>query len=181
MKINRETYFKNKIFGDLTAIKYIGKNRNRSSIWQFKCSCGNLTERVAASVKAKQTMQHCGCKKISESTASVKLLYGKYKHAAKARKLEFLLSFLEFKELTSKNCYYCNCPPTRKIKGKGYKHEYYFNGIDRIDSNKGYILDNCKTCCATCNVAKASYTLDYFKEWSKNLYKNLVKIGEINE
>jgi 5-methylcytosine-specific restriction endonuclease McrA len=43
--------------------------------------------------------------------------------------------------------------------GKGLK-----NGIDRIDSNKGYTMDNCVSCCWTCNRMKGNMTQQNFLE-----------------
>ena len=35
-------------------------------------------------------------------------------------------------------------------------------GIDRVDSTKEYIIDNCKSCCTLCNFMKKDWTLDEF-------------------
>jgi hypothetical protein len=31
---------------------------------------------------------------------------------------------------------------------------YYYNGLDRIDSSKGYTRDNVEPCCVICNTMK---------------------------
>jgi hypothetical protein len=49
---------------------------------------------------------------------------------------------------------YCHYPP----RGG-------FNGIDRVDNSKGYILGNCVPCCSWCNRAKADGTLAKFMDW----------------
>ncbi len=85
-----------------------------------------------------------------------------YKANAKRRKLIFNLSDLEIKELTSGNCVYCGIHPTQKMHDKGANGAYIYNGIDRIDKDIGYILDNCVTACKTCNKAKTNMTI---KEW----------------
>ena len=36
------------------------------------------------------------------------------------------------------------------------------NGIDRINSDKGYTIDNCVPCCAQCNHMKLDYTTEEF-------------------
>jgi 5-methylcytosine-specific restriction endonuclease McrA len=51
------------------------------------------------------------------------------------------------------------------------------NGIDRIDSNYGYIEENCVSCCEFCNQAKLDYTLDEFKEWVVRIYIHLTTVG----
>lgn len=62
------------------------------------------------------------------------------KHAAKRRKIEFCLTLDQFKELTNLNCYYCN----NEIKST-------IAGLDRINNNKGYSIDNVLPCCKECN------------------------------
>jgi hypothetical protein len=40
--------------------------------------------------------------------------------------------------------------------------EFQYNGIDRVDSSKGYYIDNCVPCCGICNTCKMDLTLDEF-------------------
>ena len=47
------------------------------------------------------------------------------------------------------------------------------NGIDRIDSSKGYSVDNCVPCCAKCNYAKHDLSIDDFKNHIEKIYKHL--------
>lgn len=54
-------------------------------------------------------------------------------------------------------CMYCRRPTT----------ETHHNGIDRIDSNIGYITSNCVTCCGGCNIAKGKKTPDEFIDQCK--------------
>ena len=65
--------------------------------------------------------------------------YNTYKnHCADRRGLAFELTEEEFKEMRTKPCYLC---------GSDEKN----NGIDRIDSKKGYTTENSKPCCVWCN------------------------------
>lgn len=98
---------------------------------------------------------------------------------------DFLLSKNEFFLLSIANCHYCGlepqgtCYPTTKKGGRKSKMEYdhdrpsKFNGIDRIDSSKGYSIDNCVTCCKHCNYAKRSMSVNEFKDWIKRLYHHM--------
>lgn len=43
-------------------------------------------------------------------------------------------------------CYYCGHP----LNETGI-------GLDRLDSDRGYVLDNVVPCCGTCNMAKGVY------------------------
>ena len=55
-------------------------------------------------------------------------------------------------------------------KGKElWKH----NGIDRIDSSKGYTKDNCVSCCTHCNYAKHEMSVKEFKNFILSVYNHL--------
>lgn len=71
-----------------------------------------------------------------------------YKLNAKQRNIEFLLTIEEFELIASNNCYYCNSNDDI--------------GIDRINSNKPYIIDNCVACCSMCNRMKNTYSQEEF-------------------
>ena len=68
-----------------------------------------------------------------------------YKRTAEYKNLEFGLTFEDFVNIAETGCYYC-----------GELRERGFNGIDRADSGKGYILENCVSCCEMCNFMKGS-------------------------
>jgi len=81
--------------------------------------------------------------------------YSAYKNRAlNRRKIPFELSIEEFKEITSLKCKYCN----------GFSTGVNYVGIDRIDSNKGYIIDNCVPCCDKCNFMKKEYSIEEFTQ-----------------
>lgn len=86
--------------------------------------------------------------------------YAQYRSGAKKRGLEFNLSKDEFMSLWQKDCYYC-----------GSSIETI--GIDRIDSNYGYSIDNVVPCCAICNTMKLALPRDIFIEHCHKIIKNL--------
>ena len=51
----------------------------------------------------------------------------------------------QFETITKQPCYYCGI-----MQDKG------FNGVDRMDSTKGYEIDNCVSCCTDCNMMKGA-------------------------
>lgn len=91
---------------------------------------------------------------------------------------EWKLSLDDFSEIIHQNCYYCGQPPV-------YKKEFtrvnfpddklYANGIDRIDSNKGYTKDNCVPCCTICNRMKQDLSVQEFYDHIKQIlnYSNM--------
>lgn len=105
---------------------------------------------------------YCGeCKKCQNTAKENR--YNIYKKNAKRRNINFNLSKEEFYNLTSKECYYCG----EKIK------EY--NGIDRIDSVKGYELNNCVSCCEICNKMKSNYNKEEWILHMKKIIKHIEK------
>ena len=81
---------------------------------------------------------------------SIKGLYRYYKKAAKYCNRIFELTRNEFAGIVSQPCYYCG------------ELQANFNGIDRIDNNKGYISNNCVPCCSICNMMKRNTTESQF-------------------
>ena len=75
--------------------------------------------------------------------------YNYYKEEAKKRKIQWNLTFKEFMKFWQKPCYYC-----------GEKIETI--GLDRIDSRKGYSLENLVPCCRKCNSFKGRKKQEFF-------------------
>lgn len=67
--------------------------------------------------------------------------FSKYKYGAKLRDLNFSLTKEEFMTFWQVPCFYC-----------GDSIETI--GLDRMDSSKGYTLDNVVSCCFPCNEFK---------------------------
>ena len=82
-----------------------------------------------------------------------------YRNGAKVRGLEYDLTEEQFFSFAGKACVYCGDILDRPR-------------IDRIDSNKGYTIENCAPCCKRCNIGKWDSTVDEFKEWIKRVYEH---------
>lgn len=99
-------------------------------------------------------------------------IFDMYKRRAKKKSIDFNLTKAEFKELTSSDCYYCNEKPsmlyrhkqTNTTEREKENSEYWYNSLDRIDSTKGYTLDNIRPSCKCCNIMKWNHTEEFFKE-----------------
>ena len=100
---------------------------------------------------------------------------GRYKANAIRRKLEWDLTLEQFAEITKKDCHYCGAKPNNIAIGKGCNGDYIYNGIDRIDNNKGYTIDNIVPCCKICNYAKRKLTLQEFQDWVEKIYNRIFK------
>ncbi len=122
-------------------------------------------------------MRHSTKKLPGNQTAKNRLI-GVYKQEAIKKNVLFTLTEDEFFSLTSSDCYYCGVEPKQVFKPSHYSSSnevdrfYIYNGIDRVDSNRGYEKDNCLTSCCTCNFAKRSMSKDQFLKWVKRIYIN---------
>lgn len=102
-----------------------------------------------------------------------------YKIGASQRGIDFLLSESDMKRLTQSNCFYCNAVPAReafctkqRTREAAERSKYIYNGIDRVDSSKPYILENCVPCCRVCNLAKNNLSFEEFTAYLDNLISN---------
>lgn len=86
------------------------------------------------------------------------------KQKARQRGKVWALTPLEAFTLIISSCYYCGFTP---------KWPENRVGIDRVDNSKGYEIDNCVSCCITCNSAKNDLSETEFKEWVKKIYNHL--------
>lgn len=75
-------------------------------------------------------------------------------------------------------CAYCGAAPTLHEHELQYmqktKAPWKHNGIDRVDTTKGYIEGNVVPCCCTCNYAKHTMTVPEFKDWITRIYNNFI-------
>jgi len=72
---------------------------------------------------------------------------------------EYNLTFNQVKNIVTQKCYYCGNTNSDKI------------GMDRVDPDKGYIIDNCVPCCDICNFMKWKFPLQTFIDKVNKIYK----------
>ena len=93
---------------------------------------------------------------------SPKARFRNYKSGAKQRNYLFDLTFKEFMSHWQKPCEYCNS-------------HIETIGLDRIDNNKGYSIDNIVSCCYTCNRGKGIMGEGEFLIWIEKVYTHSIK------
>jgi len=153
-------------------------------MWLCKCDCG--TETISSGVEIRNGhTKSCGClrnEKVgalnrlnSLDIATKRQVINGYKNHARDKRVKYELTEKQFTEITQKDCFYCGAKPDNRIKPRYNNNEYIYNGIDRVDNNKGYTIDNVVTCCKRCNYAKKNLTLPEFKAWIEKVYKNILK------
>lgn len=163
-------------FGFLQVIKF----NDQTHKWTVECVCGSLKEYKGHDLR-KGKVNSCGCK--TKYLASQKLnsgveslwvsLFNNYKSSAKSRGYNFELTPKQLKSLCQSNCNYCGVKPSNINTRKHLSCDFIikFNGIDRVNNQKGYTKVNTVPCCKTCNLAKRDSTLEEFEAWISQLIK----------
>ena len=105
------------------------------------------------------------------------LLY-RFKRAAKKRGIKWGLPPEEVRDLTGTECSYCGCLPAQSVKHPHYRGDYLYNGLDRIDNDKGYVSGNVAPCCGTCNRMKGTMSIEDFMAHIGRIKIYLVKQQE---
>lgn len=154
------------------------KSKIKTLTWLCKCDCGKEKWVSAQNLKNGHT-RSCGCyqkerRYLELYRASKNKCYATYKRQAGNKNREFGLTFDEFIEITSEKCSYCGAEPSNKFNSGLYNGTYIYNGIDRVDSSKGYVLNNCVPCCKICNIAKHNMSREEFIDWVSRVYDHIV-------
>ena len=90
-----------------------------------------------------------------------KTINGKYRqliNRAKGFKEEPDITIEKFREIISKKCFYCG-------------EDERPRGIDRLDNNKGYLVENSAPCCKLCNFMKKALTEKEFLSHINKIYE----------
>lgn len=86
--------------------------------------------------------------------------YQRYLDRAKVKGCEFGLTYELFLEAIKMPCVYC-----------GFNDGVV--GLDRIDSAKGYLVENIVPCCKVCNYMKLDHTLEEWLTAMEDIFNNL--------
>jgi hypothetical protein len=165
-----------KKFGRLTVIK---KDRfeNGKSYWLCKCDCGGERVYLHSNLTGGKSTT-CGCGRMldrAQGESGLNELYHGYQDNAKKKKRDFDINLEDFKRLTSENCHYCGKEPSQ-VSGRNSEYsQYKYNGLDRVDSSKGYSVDNVVPCCRWCNIMKHDFSNEEFLEQIKRIYEHRIK------
>lgn len=179
-----------KRFGKLTVLKQSTVCGNRGQIkWECICDCGNKHIVTGESLRYGKS-KSCGCYKENYKPKNMirnrelAILKFQYSHLIRRHKKRFNtkpISFEIYQKLVKDSCRYCGVQFSSELedrrcwtKSKGLISDtrVKVNGVDRINSEKGYVLDNCVTCCKHCNTAKNTMSEDDFYKWVKRVYEH---------
>lgn len=161
--------------------------------WLCRCDCGREKSVRAEHLKNSGPGNHtnsCGClqkeiaakngrlNRLPTEEAACRTLYQLYKKRITTKGLPFTLARASFDTLLKQPCYYCNTEPSNVFRHQHDKTTtFLYNGIDRLDSSKGYEQSNVVASCATCNYAKLDTPLTEFLRWLNKVHNNLKSKG----
>jgi len=160
------------LFNEWSVLEYCGHSQ-----YLCRCSCGTIS-RVSSVDLRKSVRTKCRRCQIgfSEHEASFNYIYSRYKQNASKSGREFSLSKEHARQLFESDCHYCGSKPKNKYTGRWAKDKmtatFYYNGIDRIDNDLGYTLDNCLPCCKICNHMKHVLSYEEFLAHIKAVYEH---------
>ena len=153
-----------------------------STIFYGKCCQCNSERRLTSShagmiLKGRGSGCHCS-RRSTETESEYKWRYQSYIQSAKKRKLSWSINYNKFLEITTQHCYYCDAEPEmRPSHAKRWDFKFPMSGIDRMDSSRGYEIDNVVPCCSYCNQAKWDHDVKDFLLWIEKVYSHQVQEG----
>ncbi len=138
--------------------------------WKCICDCGEIRIVKGYSLR-KGITKSCSCLHHEEMSKRLSSAPGEcafnqclhnYQWGAKKRGISFELTKEQFRELTQGACFYCGDGPTQEIKVPSNNGSYVYNGIDRLNSDLGYTVENCVSACGTHNLMKLDMSVEQF-------------------
>ena len=167
----KKEYSEVKSFVELQGFALLNEKYSPTEKIKIQCSYGHVSERKWGDFYQRPTCIGCSrphkgvtreeCRVIYSK--SDKGIYSRYtndcnRRGRLKRGIRMLLTLEEFSPLINDNCYYCGKENCR--------------GVDRLDSDGSYTLENSKPCCKTCNQMKNDMTeqelIDHIKQIIKH-------------
>ena len=154
----KEYYAKNKEKLRARKRKYYSENREK-----FKIRVRRHYLKHRGKILTQQKEYYAGKKdEVRKFNQSPKGKFLIYKRKAKERGFTFNISFGNFMFFWQKPCTYCGVLISTI-------------GLDRIDSNKGYVEGNLASCCSFCNTMKRHYDVETFIEQCSKVVEHFSK------
>lgn len=182
----------NKRYQDLAGLRFTkllvikkAYTKNHAQFWECLCDCGSICYVRTGDLNRRQ--RSCGCSKIDlirqahfhiakkrgvyTENAAYNRVFCVYRYAAKRKDHKWALTQEQTFALFKSVCFYCGTPPYYKMYYKNKGVEFAYNGIDRVDNECGYEVDNVVSCCRPCNMSKNWETQEAFFARIARIYK----------
>lgn len=166
------------------------RSDKRNKFWLCVCECGTFRELNTSRLRRRSNNARppgCGCNVLVHGFPAKRLQphddrvfnarYIFYRRRAETKlQTTFALTLAQFAELCKSNCYYCGAPPAMAARmGLAKPGEPLSNGVDRIDNNYGYIMENVVPCCTYCNQMKLDRSTREFLEQVERIAAHSIK------
>jgi hypothetical protein len=156
-------------YGRLTVIRYDHTRGRKRGYYLCNCDCGAQKVIQINNVTSGNT-KSCGClsadahqrRRLPNDGGLINHIILQYKRHAQVRNIPFLLSREFVDKIVRLPCYYCGVVGGNLKRTKNCKEGFAHNGIDRIDSSRPYVEDNCVPACGLCNITKRDMSRDEF-------------------
>jgi hypothetical protein len=137
--------------------------RGVDTFWVCKCDCRGTKEVRGSSSLRNGNITSCGCRQHVIKVHPSSYIFRMYQQAARRSGREFDLTVAQVRAIISQDCEYCGEPPFATMPNMPKKatqthRDFRWNGIDRIDSSKGYVPGNVVPCCTVCNIMKLDHS-----------------------
>lgn len=167
------------VFTRLTVVvpvRYIDARRRSYSL--VRCECG--TEKlVQPGMLLSGNTRSCGClrrenmrvghSRLPNDGSVINQLILRYRRSARLRGYDWNLPRELFDRLVRLPCAYCGEVGSNLKVTKNCRDGFRYNGLDRIESSRGYEPDNVVPCCRVCNIAKQDMGQAEFLAWAVRL------------
>lgn len=162
-------------------IKSYGTYKNAIG-WEMLCPFCSKTF-ISTSHRFKNVASCYECrgesKKVVSEESTLRHLYSGVKGRKKSKERGFDLTFEQFKILVKSKCHYCGANGYVSKGHRDWSADVLVNGLDRLDSSKGYLYHNVVPCCRVCNSAKSDMTYEDFINWIDSMIKYRTGINDI--
>jgi hypothetical protein len=175
------------VIGTADPVKIISKSGKSYTRRYFHCicDCGKKVKLAGQNLVDNGNTKSCGClakelrqqKRLSNNRGIINQIILGYKRKERGGRFGWSLEYNDVAYLIQQPCYYCGTVNSNKKINRLNPAGYEYNGIDRIDSSKGYTIDNVVPCCKTCNIAKRDMSQEYFINWIMKAALHIKKNG----
>ena len=165
-------------FNKLTAIKDLGflkyestNGKNRNRYWECECECGTKIILSATRLRLGKA-KSCGCLKRTWNWKGYKDIsgheFGRIRLGAINRNINFDVTIEQIQDLYEKQNKKCALSgidiylAKSHVRAKNGLEPYSTASLDRIDSTKGYTIDNIQWIHKNINIMKSSISQEYF-------------------
>lgn len=156
-------------FGHLFVDSFAGHKDGRA-LWNCRCAACGSTKTYNSYALLSSRVTSCGCQKKNFGRTSAVLpkeKFRSYKSRSIVKKISFHLSFEDFLKIATSSCFWCGEEPQSP----------FTHGLDRIDKDQGYLLNNIRPSCAFCNYMKNTSSDDHFKHQITKIYHHQRKVA----